>query len=99
MFSQEFLFLNHSYFPAGKQKKGNEGVDKLKTCKNQILMILIESLKGIGSEILRSWLSSVLSPRNRDGFGMRFLGADSRALNHAGAVLATVPVRLLEGGS
>lgn len=30
---------------------------------------------------------------------MRFLEADSRALNHAAAVLATIPVRLLEGGS
>lgn len=99
MFSLEFLFLNHSYFTAGKQKKGNEGVDKLKICKTQTLMILIETLKGIGSEIFRSWLSSVLSPRNRDVFWMRFLEADSIALNHAAAVLATIPVRLLEGGS
>lgn len=99
MFPLEFLFLNLSYFTAGKQKKGNEGVEKLKMCKKHTLMIIIESLKGVGPEILRSWLSLVLSPGDRDGFGMRFLEADSRALNHAATVLATVPVRLLEGGS
>lgn len=90
MFSLEFLFLNHSYFTAGKQKKGNEGVDNLKICKNQTLMILVESLKGVGPEILKSWLSSVQSPGDRDEFGMRFLEADSRALNHTATVLSTV---------
>lgn len=74
-------------------------MDKLKIRKNQILMILIDYLKGVGPEILRSWLSSVLSRRDRDRFGMRFLEADSRALNHAATVFSTVPGRLLEGGS
>lgn len=74
-------------------------MDKLHICNNQTLMILIESLKGIGSEMLRSWLSLVLSPRTRVGFGLRILEADFRALNHAATVLAMVPVRLLEGGS
>lgn len=74
-------------------------MDKVKIQKNQTLMILIKSLKGVGPERLRSWLSLVLSPRDRDGFGVRFLAADSRALNHAAAVLSMVPVRLLEGES
>lgn len=74
-------------------------MEKLKICKKQTLMILIEPLKGVGPEMLRSCLSSVLSPGDRDGFGMRFLEAGSRALNHAVTVLSTVPLRLLEGGS
>lgn len=53
MFSLEFLFFNHSYFTTGKQKKENEGMDKLKIGRKQTLMILIESLKGVGPEILR----------------------------------------------